>query len=1084
VLGWPIEDNDRYKYELSTKAGRPDITFLPESGGTIFIEAKKFGVIKELQQARFTIAGTITPGQMALPGMSVDRTEEEQQAINYAFENGGTWAILTNFEKLRLFNARRDWLVLSFESPSAYLRDFDLLWQLAYPNILQGSLDALSNQRHTEEVDTVYLEFINEWRERLARDVLSNPKKNSWVFDDNSEVNLRVLRDVVQRFLDRLVVVRFAEDHLVIPPGTLYNLYELRKNNPYTFSMDEFVDRLFRQFDEAHNSALFSPGIVDDAVFSDNELIKLIEKLYEARYRAMPADILGNTYEQYLGKTLVLDGKTVVTRDNLETRKKQGSYYTPQVIVRYIVDNSLGRYLYGTENGKPEGKPVEGEHRKTSAEIGDLRVLDAACGSGSFLIYAYYVLAGFYEKEQERLKTDIEQRVNELAHNGLTEMEIFLKTATLRNQLEEINDYPRLILEKHLYGVDLDAQAAEIAVVNLMMRGMERQRKHKRLPLILNQNVKSGNSLIGLLPNDPRLLQHSEKIVRIFQLRSQLTNPQYDDQHNRIISELEALTASLYEIFAPEFTLSFHDVERIRPFHWGIEFPEVFFDEAGTPLSNPGFTIILGNPPWEILKPDLREFYAQFDPAIESKLNRKEADLRISQLETSDPKRRAQWDAVMRAVTDFASYIRDSTDYTRQGKGDTATHKLFLERAFTLLQNGGRLGYIVPSGIYTDLGTKELREMLLTEGNIQYLFSFSNERFFFPGVHHSYKFTLLGAQKGISGNGFWATFRFNPRVAVKPDDLPKFLGDLDNLIYIPKESIQKFSPNSLSIMEFQTQRDHEITEKIYSDHPLLGDVASTGWNIKFTNELHMTNDRDLFNVSQRGLPLYEGKMIHQYDAFYASPQFWVDEQTATQRLNNKNGSGSEHLLARVGVRAIARSTDERTLIAAILPPKVFCGNSILVVRDNGLETRNKLFLVSLLNSFVLDYILRQKVAANVNMFYLQQLPVPRLGTGQPHFDAVVSRVAKLVCVRPEFKELWETATNSPWNETNRIIQPDELDHIKDEVDAIVAHLYGLTRSEFDYILATFPVAFPSSGIGSGKRSALLDTYDTFTAEFA
>ncbi|MBI1258032.1 MAG: hypothetical protein GC204_11225 [Chloroflexi bacterium] len=128
VLGWPIRDPARYKYELHTQAGRPDLTLFPESAGTIFVEAKRFGIIKELEQARKTVAGTITPGQLALPGMAIDRTQEEQQSINYAFANGGTWAILTNFEHFRLFNARRDWLVLSFENPGAYLHDFDLLW--------------------------------------------------------------------------------------------------------------------------------------------------------------------------------------------------------------------------------------------------------------------------------------------------------------------------------------------------------------------------------------------------------------------------------------------------------------------------------------------------------------------------------------------------------------------------------------------------------------------------------------------------------------------------------------------------------------------------------------------------------------------------------------------------------------------------------------------------------------------------------------------------------------------------------------------------------------------------------------------
>src|SRR5690606_1761903 len=112
------------------------------------------------------------------------------------------------------------------------------------------------------------------------------------------------------------------------------------------------------------------------------------------------------TYEQYLGKTLALDNGGVTTRDNLETRKKQGSYYTPQVIVRYIVDHSLGRYLYGTANGQPDGEPVPGEARQTSASIRDLRVLDSACGSGSFLIYAYEVLAKFYQSEIERLRAE------------------------------------------------------------------------------------------------------------------------------------------------------------------------------------------------------------------------------------------------------------------------------------------------------------------------------------------------------------------------------------------------------------------------------------------------------------------------------------------------------------------------------------------------------------------------------------------------------------------------------------------------------------------------------------------------------
>lgn len=1112
VLGWPIEDNDRYKLELHTKAGRPDITLLPESGGTLFVEAKKFGVIKELEQARYTIAGTITPGQMALPGMSVDRTPEEQQAINYAFENGGTWAVLTNFEKLRLFNARRDWLVLSFESPGALLQDFDLLWQLAYRNILTGSLDRLSNQRHTEEVDTVYLEFINTWRERLAQDVLRNLKANPWVKTADGGINLRLLRDVVQRYIDRLVLIRFAEDHLVIPPGTLYSMYELRRNNPYTFSMDEHIDGLFRKFDRAHNSALFTRGVTDEAEFSDDELLALVEKLYAARYRAMPADILGNTYEQYLGKTLVLDGNTALTRDNLETRKKQGSYYTPQVIVRYMVDQSLGKYLGTpapgtpipqplspspqtvTEKGEQEASPpgplsgapktVLERGRKTVVDIRHLRVLDAACGSGSFLIYAYQVLAEFYEAERARLEAERLALKRELANAGMipTEIEADARVIVNQAQLDSIADYPRLILEKHLYGVDLDPQAAEIAVVNLMMRGMERQRTKKRLPLILNQNVKAGNSLVGLRADDPALRDHAPALASIRSLRLQLTDPAYDDDHERIIAALERETAALYEAVSAPFANAFHDPDRAKPFHWGIEFPEVFYDEHGKLLPDGGFDIILGNPPWEIVKPDLREFYARYDAQIESRLTRAQAESRIAELDAEDPARRIELTAIDQAAADFSAYVKASADYTRQGRGDLGTHKLFLERAYGLLRTGGRLGYVVPSGLYTDLGTKDLREMLLNDGNIQYIYSFSNERYFFPGVDHRFKFAMLGAQKGPQTDGFTAAFRFNPRVAVAPGDLPAFLSNPDNLIYVRKDSIKKFNPDSLSVMEFQHKHDYEVAERIYGENPLLGETVESVWNPKFIREFDITNDRQLFNTAGRGLPLYEGKMIHQYDAFYAEPQFWLDEEGARSRLAKKYGVSPaelDYLHPRLAYRGIARSTDSRTLMVAMLPPNVFSeGRSATTLSTSSLSEREQLYLMSVMNSYILDWLLRMQVAANVNMFHIYALPIPRLTSGDRFFDALVPLAARLVCTRAEFAGLWESVMGSTWSESSGVTDAAGRQALRDQIDGLVAHLYGLSRADYEHILGTFPLVFPPDAVGAARRSAALKAYDS------
>jgi hypothetical protein len=409
----------------------------------------------------------------------------------------------------------------------------------------------------------------------------------------------------------------------------------------------------------------------------------------------------------------------------------------------------------------------------------------------------------------------------------------------------------------------------------------------------------------------------------------------------------------------------------------------------------------------------------------------------------------------------------------RQGKGDTATHKLFVERSYTLLARQGRLALVIPAGIYTDLGTKALRQMLFEEGRIEYLYSFSNEKFFFPDVHHSFKFTLLGAQRGVASDGFWATFRFNPRVAVAPEELATFLANQENQVYIRLDSLSRFSPDSLSVMEFQAQTDYTIADAIYAEHPLLGDTSCVWW-VELDNEFHFTNDRKLLNQHGKGYPLVEGKTINQFDANYGEYHFWVnvdDPAVSTEERAQLNSY-------RVAHRRIARTTDARTLIAAIVAPQTACEVNATVALIRGSEDeRVKLFLCAALNSFVLDYIIRYKVSTTLNMFYLYQLPLPRSTPGDPIFDAIVPRAARLTCTRAEFAGLWQAVTGEAWTPASGASDPAERQRLRDEIDALVAHLYGLSRAEFAHILGAFPLVFAEDAAGRARKAGLLAEYE-------
>ncbi len=340
--------------------------------------------------------------------------------------------------------------------------------------------------------------------------------------------------------------------------------------------------------------------------------------------------------------------------------------------------------------------------------------------------------------------------------------------------------------------------------------------------------------------------------------------------------------------------------------------------------------------------------------------------------------------------------------------------------------------------------------MLFYKTKVTGLFCLENRNAIFEGVHRSFKFVILTFEKGGTKTEF-------PFAFMRDDvqELQRFPSD--NSLPITIEMVRKLSLDSLSVMEFKNEVDISIAEKMLK-FPLLGKNIDGKWKLRLTAEFHMTNDSHLFKQQpgKSRLPLDEGKMIHQFTHLYAEPRYWVDEQSGRKALLGRSETDKSQTLDyqcyRLGFRSVASSTNERSLISSIVPKSMFCGNSLLVSQiyseDNQvlINQAEMLFSTAVFNSFVIDYCLRQKVSTNLNMFFVYQLPIPRLTEGDRHFTDIVQRTAKLICTTPEFDELAQEVGLG--SHQKGVTDETERAKLRAELDGMIAHLYGLTEEEF------------------------------------
>ena len=242
--------------------------------------------------------------------------------------------------------------------------------------------------------------------------------------------------------------------------------------------------------------------------------------------------------------------------------------------------------------------------------------------------------------------------------------------------------------------------------------------------------------------------------------------------------------------------------------------------------------------------------------------------------------------------------------------------------------------------------------------------------------------------------------------------------------------------------------------------PLLGEKISDSWNITLGREFHMTDDKNLFKQEPAPdrLPLYEGKMIHQFTNEWSKPNYWLSEIESKKVLSNKQSSEIfDYQQYRLAFREIASSTNQRSMISTMLPRNVFANHKIFLgnLAKSSIDSSEMLYLCGVLNSFVFDSMLRQRVSTTISMFIFYQLPVPRLTKADRTFQPIVDRAAKLICTTSEFDDL--AAEVGFISHTNGVTDEIARANLRAELDGIIAHLYNLTEVEFAHILSTFPI---------------------------
>ena len=533
--------------------------------------------------------------------------------------------------------------------------------------------------------------------------------------------------------------------------------------------------------------------------------------------------------------------------------------------------------------------------------------------------------------------------------------------------------------------------------------------------------------------------------------------------------------------------------------HWETAFPGVWQRWQDATVQG-GFDAVIGNPPWDRIKLQEVEWFAPRDSEIALLPTAAARKSRIRWLRDNGDPMADDFDAAKRRADTLGALVRGSGHYPLLGGGDINLYSLFVERATRLVKPDGIVGLLTPSGIYADKTAAPFFKEVSTAGRVAGLFDFENKKIFFKDVHASFKFCAL-----VFGGD---ERRFDETMCAFFLHATDTINDPDRCFPLAPSHFARVNPNTGTAPVFRTRRDAEITRRIYERHPALvdrsqGEVRNV-WPVGYMTMFHMTNDSRIFRTEselradgcypvqgnrwKKGeelyLPLYQGRMIHHFDHransvrvnpenvhkpylsesvgdeqhadpnFLPQTQYWVPETAVEPTLDRERGWT-------LGFRNIGRPTDERTVIATLLPYAGFANSTQLLVPGSDADALGMCCLSANLSNFVLDFVASTKIqGANVNWYIVEQLPVIAPDDYDRQFgnmtarDLVRDHVLRLTYtahdMAPFARDLGYDGQPFTWDD-------EERRHLRGRLDALYFHLYGLDKDDAAYVLGAFPI---------------------------